>query len=98
MQSKEEIEDMKKYFSECIIKDTVYEEELTINCIKVANEYIEQLETEKQELIEKLEEDIKVFSNYEERKQMCREQLFENDGKWFYAGEILKIVKGENDE
>ena len=59
-------------------------------------EYIEQLEIDKQKLIEKLEEDKKIFGNYEERKQMAKEQLYENDGKCFYCQEILSILKGEN--
>lgn len=46
MLSKEEIENMKKYFNECIEKDTIHEEDLTLNFIKTAREYIEQLETE----------------------------------------------------
>lgn len=64
---------------------------------KYRKEY-KELKIREQKLIEKLEEDIKIFSNYEERKQMRKEQLFENDGKWFYAKEILNIVKGENNE
>jgi len=71
-----------------------------IDCVSVGKMLIEykELETREQKLIEKLEEDIKIFGNYEQRKQMCKEQLFENDGKWFYAGEILKILKGEANE
>lgn len=60
--------------------------------------YIDKIESREQKLIEKLEEDKKIFSNYEERKQMRKEQLFENDGKCFYAKEILNIVKGEKNE
>ena len=60
MLSKEEIKEMKDYFNECITKDTVYEEDLTINYMKIAKEYIEQLESDKQKLIEKLEERIKA--------------------------------------
>ena len=43
MQNKE-IEDMKKYFNECIVKDHIFEEDFTINFMKVAKEYIDQLE------------------------------------------------------
>lgn len=56
-------------------------------------ERVNQLESREQKLIEKLEEDIKMFGNYEERKQMAKEQLYENDGRWFYAQEILSILK-----
>lgn len=55
---------MKKYINECILKDTVYEEELTINCMKVAKIYIEQLELDKQKLIEKLEEKEELNDKY----------------------------------
>lgn len=58
---------------------------------------INKLETNNKKLIEKLEEDIKILGNYEERKQMSKEQLFENDAKWFYAAEILKFAKGEKE-
>lgn len=75
MLSKEEIEEMKDYFNECIIKDTVYEEDLTISFIKIAKEYIDQLESdnyeqnnmingyidERQKLIENIEGRIKEY-------------------------------------
>lgn len=57
MLSKEEIEKMKKYFKECIIKEQIFEEDFTIEFMKNALQYIEQLETSKQKLIEKLEQD-----------------------------------------
>lgn len=46
MLNQEEIENMKAFFNECITKDTIYEEDLTISFIKVAKEYIEQLENQ----------------------------------------------------
>lgn len=49
MVNKEKIKEMKCYFNECIIKDTVYEEDLTISFMKIAKEYIEQLEKELKE-------------------------------------------------
>lgn len=86
MISKEEIEEMKKYINECILKDTVYEEELTIDCMKVAKEYIDYLESDKQKLIEKLEEDIKRVN--------CGEVLSIRS----ILKDCLEILKGENDE
>jgi hypothetical protein len=44
MLSKEEIKGMKEYFNECVIKDHIFEEDLTLNFIKIAKKYIEQLE------------------------------------------------------
>lgn len=45
-------EEMKEFFNECIIKDLINSEDLAINYMKVAKDYIEQLETEEQKLIE----------------------------------------------
>ena len=107
MLSKEEIENMKIGLwnmradnlkaMQCSLADTSYKKEWQkeINVIDNALEYINQLELDKQKIIEKLEGDEKIFGNYEERKQMAREQLYENDGKWFYCLEILSILKGE---
>lgn len=77
------------------------EHELTLSIMdeNISMKYkIDNLESDKQKLIEKLEEDKKIFGNYEERKQMAKEQLYENDGKWFYCQEILSILKGGNRE
>lgn len=93
MLSKEEIEKAKedsKFFNEgdYITKEMSDSKNVLLN-------YIDKLESDKQKLIEKLEEDKKIFGNYEKRKQMAKEQLYENDGKWFYCQEILSILKGE---
>ena len=87
MLSKEEIKEMKDYFNECITKDTVYEEDLTINYMKIATEYIDQLESDKQKLIEKLE---KVKQKDEEWNALNGELAV-----WTFAQEILEILKGE---
>lgn len=92
MLSKEEIEKAKECLQETI--QNTYSEGKAIKLNNVLK-YIDQLESDKQKLIEKLEEDVKIFGNYEERKQMAKEQLYENDGKWFYCQEILSILKGE---
>lgn len=91
MLSKEEIEKAKECLQETI--QNTYAEGKAIKLNNVLK-YIDQLESDKQKLIEKLEEDKKIFGNYEERKQMAKEQLYENDGKWFYCQEILSILKG----
>lgn len=80
MLSKEEIENMKRYFNECIIKDTVYEEDLTLNFIEVAKKYIEELETREQKLIEKLEDRIKSV-------EKCYQDLIKS-----YYDEKLNII------
>lgn len=51
---------------------------------------IEQLETDKQKIIEKLEEDIEN-NNFKET------QCLEDKGRYYYAQEILKILKGEQE-
>lgn len=88
MLSKEEISKLKiNVFNQC--------DDETIRLVAEILKHKEQLESDKQKLIEKLEEDKKIFGDYEERKQMAKEQLYENDGKWFYCQEILSILKGE---
>ena len=92
--SKEEIENMKLdilNLHHMLGKKT----SISKNAIKNALKYIDKQESREQKLIEKLEEDKKIFGNYEKRKQMAKEQLYENDGKWFYCQEILSILKGE---
>lgn len=56
---------------------------------------LEQKESILDKVTEKLKEDIKIYGDFKERKQMCKEQLYENDGKWFHAKEILNIIEGE---
>lgn len=63
MISKEEIENMKKYFNECITKDNVFEENLTIYFMSIATKYIQQLETKHQKVIDKLEEKIEMLED-----------------------------------
>ncbi len=92
MLSKEEIESK---------LEQTEDDEITINLlyqeVDLLKSELEQLETNNKKLIKKLEGDIKILGNYEERKQMSKEQLFENDAKWFYAAEILEIAKGEKE-
>lgn len=120
MINKEEIEEMKKYLSECITKDTVYEEDLTISFMKKAKEYIEQLESELEmykdikDMMNSKVKVIKILTNKDidkkvnERNKKLIEKLEKDsnihDKNWKgleiekYAKEILKILKGENDE
>ena len=86
--NKEEIEKAKKHY----IFTTEHELD---NNNKRLKEYVEYLESILDKVTDKLKEDIKIFGNHEERKQMCKEQLYENDGKWFHAKEILNIIEGE---
>lgn len=51
--------------------------------------YIEELETKKQKLIEKLEKDIKE-NNFKET------ECLEDKGRYYHAQEVLKILKGED--
>ena len=86
--NKEEIEEAKEHY----IFTTEHELD---NNNKRLKEYVEYLESILDKVTDKLKEDIKIFGNHEERKQMCKEQLYENDGKWFHAKEILNIIEGE---
>ncbi len=63
--------------------------------------YIEQLESDKQKLIEKLEEDINVdkIQWHDELGRIIKEEPKSRlVSRKRYAQEILEIVKGENDE
>ncbi len=44
MLNKEDVKEMKKYFNECITRDGIFEEDFTLNFIKIAKEYIDELE------------------------------------------------------
>lgn len=93
------INEMINKFTQILVK----EKDLAIaqHIIKRQQERIEQLEQKEaivDKVTEKLKEDIKTFGNHEERKQMCKEQLYENDGKWFHAKKILNIIEGEKNE
>lgn len=97
MLSKEEIENMKKYFDECIVKEHTFEEDLTIGFMKTAKEYIKQLENKLKEseerdkkLIEKLEEDIHYGKEFESDLEPTIPEI-----RAEYAEEILSIVRGE---
>ena len=94
MQSKEEIEkDIKilKNISECFTYSMWSEDTETLRRVL---QYIEQLESDKQKLIEKLEEDVEIT-----KKQYTENTLLNIrvDGKLDTLEEILKILKGEND-
>lgn len=64
MLSKEEIKNMKLFFNESIKKDNINSEILTIDFMTIALEYIQQLETKNQKLIEKLEEKLSINKSF----------------------------------
>ena len=65
-----------------------------------ANNKVQQLESEKQKLIEKLEEDIKKASEIikDGDYRYIQEVIDEAYERLKYANKILKILKGEKDE
>lgn len=95
MLSKKEIEKAKRYF-----EDELHYEKTTYNCVNhyrqtiidnhiVLYKYIQQLESDKQKLIEKLEK-IKYDLEFDRRQ---------NNYSYLYdIKEILSILKGENYE
>ena len=101
--NKEEIEKaMEVVFNETCKECYFPKKRKCTNCIKENGKkikayikHLEQKESILDKVTDKLKEDIKIFGNHEERKQMCKEQLYENDGKWFHAKEILNIIEGE---
>ena len=96
--SKEEIENIEKIKK--MLNFTTEGTSLRINneVSKLLLKYIQILEQKESildKVTDKLKKDIKIYGNHEERKHMCKEQLYENDGKWFHAKEILNIIEGE---
>ena len=103
MLSKEEIEKAKRYF-----EDELHSEKITYNCVNhyrqiiidnhiVLYKYIQQLESDKQKLIEKLEKDIE--NDYYIEEIIGNGYISTGSKKYQvkkYAQEILSIVKGEN--
>lgn len=98
MLSKEEIENMKvdlKNLHDMLGKKP----SISKNAIHNALKYTEQLESDKQKLIEKLEEDvINITKTMQDGKHCddyskCRLKAYRTKTK-----EILKILKGENHE
>lgn len=91
MLSKEEIEEYKNTLKELASDKNVY------NSIKRAVsgtfEYIAELETREQKLIDKLEEDIEKFNRKENVFMTQSNQI--NASLISYINEILSIVKGE---
>lgn len=81
------------YIRELEFQNTALKAEHNHNITRIKE--LEQKESILDKVTDKLKEDIKIFGNHEERKQMCKEQLYENDGKWFHAKEILNIIEGE---
>ena len=111
MLSKEEIEEVKKFVNNILLKhdwfDNAY---LLAGNAKTLIMYIEQLESEKQKLIEKLEKDNKQDKEsvqyYEKVRRDCQEnsdeykKIYQNvinklNEKRMLRKEILEILKGE---
>ena len=95
MLSKEEIEKAKRYF-----EDELHSEKITYNYVNhyrqiiidnhiVLYKYIQQLESDKQKLIEKLEEAIDFTKTSKDLTSKAKIEVLEN---------VLKILKGENHE
>ena len=88
--NKEEIEERISY-AKSNFTDGI---EIFLEIIEEQQKELEQKESILDKVTDKLKEDIKIYGNHEERKHMCKEQLYENDGKWFHAKEILNIIEG----
>ena len=91
--NKEEIEERISY-AKSNFTDGI---EIFLEIIEKQQKELEQKESILDKVTDKLKEDIKIYGNHEERKHMCKEQLYENDGKWFHAKEILNIIEGEKE-
>ena len=108
MLSKEEIEKAKRYF-----EDELHCEKRTYNCVNhyrqiiidnhiVLYKYIQQLESNKQKLIEKLEKDIREETGYAKWTNSYTKEISPAVTKMIskskYAQEILSILKGEKND
>ena len=91
--NKEEIEERISYAKSNFIDGI----EIFLEIIEKQQKSLEQKESILDKVTDKLKEDIKIYGNHEERKHMCKEQLYENDGRWFHAKEILNIIEGEKE-
>lgn len=95
MLSKEEIEKIEELSHYCALKNIDREDnvfgEFVVTMQKIRN-YIKQLESDKQKLIEKLEEDIEIA-----RKEYRITLSDRQDGIRAEAQEILKLAKGEKE-
>ena len=98
MLSKEEIEKAKEDFKFFNEGDYITKE--AVNSKEKIFEYIEQLESDKQKLIEKLEEDIREETGYAKWTNSYTKEISPAVTKMIskskYAQEILSILKGEN--
>ena len=103
MLSKEEIEKAKRYF-----EDEIHYEKTTYNCVNhyrqtiidnhiILYKYIEQLESDKQKLIEKLEEEIKEEREIMKPLEHKSMAFHYANGRETLAQDILKILKGEKE-
>lgn len=99
MSSKEEIEKAKEFLRNIVESQKHLENCKTTNFYKNENnaietllQYIEQLETDKQKLIEKLEDDIEYGKKFESHLEPTIPEI-----RAEYAQEILEILKGENE-
>lgn len=89
MLNKDEIKGKIYSFSKYMSNQT--EDEIMQEYWEKIKEYIEQLETNNQKLIKKLEEDIKFYSQEVSGLDFYEERDFR--GKGYYAQEILEIIK-----
>lgn len=85
-----EQEEAIKYFNECIEKDTIYEEDLTLNFMKIAKEYIEQLEIKEQKLINYLESK-NINTIEKEGQEPCK--IYKSKKATIEIEEDIKIVE-----
>lgn len=88
-----EIKDMLNYASMCVHSNL----QLDNKSSRLLYSYIEQLETNNQKLIEKLEKDIQKANEIINDKEYryIQEVIDEQYERRKYAKEILEIVKGE---
>lgn len=97
MLSKEEMHKVLNKCDNCNLKECI-NCEMSYTVRQMIREYIEQLETDKQKLIEKLEKDvINITKTLQDGKHCddysrCRLKAYRTKTK-----EILKILKGENE-
>lgn len=94
--NKEEIENMKKYFIECITKDTVYEEDLTLNYMQIAKEYINRLE-QKETILDKVTDYVKMYidDKQNEYEAIYESYVCQTDEDEHIKEKKLAIIKGQ---
>lgn len=94
--NKEKIENMKEYFIECITKDTIYGEDLTLYYMQIAKEYINYLK-QKETILDKVTDYTKMYidDKQNEYEAISESYVCQTDEDEYIKEKKLAIIKGQ---